>query len=79
MANHRSFLFVFYSLMKKIICYTSLLFAIILFINIAQILITDLGRLTQYGIGYLVGKEILLLVFLSIAYSTKNNKKFPKK
>lgn len=61
--------------MKKIIFYISIVFVVILLVNIAQILISDFNRLTQYGFGYLIGKVILLLIFSSIAYFTRISSK----
>jgi hypothetical protein len=61
--------------MKKIIFYISLGVSIILLINIINILITDLNRLTEYGYGYLVGKVILLLILGIIMLVTRKHKK----
>ena len=60
--------------MKKIIFYISIIISIFLSVNIAKILIADFDRLTEYGFGYLVGKVILLLIFISIIYITGKNK-----
>ena len=59
--------------MKKIIFYISSLISIILLISIFKILINDFDRLTEYGFGYLIGKIILLLVFISLAFLTKKS------
>lgn len=60
--------------MKKIIFYLSLGIAIIMLINIANILTNDLKRLTEYGYGYLVGKIILFLIFVGIVILTRKHK-----
>jgi len=60
--------------MKKLIFYFAIGISIILVINIAKILITDLHRLTNYGYGYLIGKIILLLVFVGVAFLTRKHK-----
>ena len=60
--------------MKKIIFYFSLVIAIIMLINIINIITTDLKRLTEYGYGYLVGKMILFLVFVGIVILTRKHK-----
>ncbi len=56
--------------MKKILFYLSLGISILLLINILNILISDLNRLTEYGYGYLTGKVILLVVFTTIVLIT---------
>ncbi|WP_299777431.1 hypothetical protein [uncultured Formosa sp.] len=58
--------------MKKIVFYISLIIALLLGINIVQIVATDLDRLTEYGYGYLIGKVILFVIFTSIAFLTKS-------
>ncbi len=50
--------------MKKTIFYILSLFALVLLINVIQILINDFGRLTDYGVGYLLGKIVLFVIFL---------------
>ena len=59
--------------MRKIIFYLSLIVSISLLWNILKILSQDLDRLTQYGYGYLVGKIILFLIFLTILIVTKKS------
>jgi hypothetical protein len=66
--------------MKKILFFIALGVSIILLINILNILITDLNRLTEYGYGYLVGKIILLVIFgiimlVTRKYNTDSKKK----
>lgn len=61
--------------MKKIIFYTSIFLALILFINIIQLLIVDFKRLTDFGFGYLAGKAILLFFFISLIFFTKEKRK----
>lgn len=58
--------------MKKTVSYFSIIIAFILSINIVKILTTDFERLTEYGFGYLTGKIILLLIFLSLIYITRD-------
>lgn len=65
--------------MKKIIFYISSLISIILLISIFKILVNDFDRLTEYGFGYLIGKIILLLVFISLAFLTKKSVFIKKK
>ena len=65
--------------MKKILFYISLGVSIILLVNIINILITDLNRLTEYGYGYLVGKVILLVIFGTIMLVTRKYKTGSKK
>ncbi len=60
--------------MKKTIFYVSIIISIYLLINVAKILTTDFDRLTEYGFGFLAGKILLLLIFLSIIYFTRKNK-----
>lgn len=61
--------------MKKIIFYFSLIVSLLISINIIQMLVNDFNRLTEYGFGYLTGKIILLLIFLSLIYFTRSNLK----
>ena len=53
--------------MKKIIFYVAAVFAFFMLINIASILISDFSRLTEYGFGYLAGKVILFVLFVTVA------------
>jgi len=59
--------------MKKAIFYISIIISVILLINVFKILITDFNRLTEYGFGYLAGKIILTVVFLTIIYLTRKS------
>ncbi|MFT5435523.1 MAG: hypothetical protein ACI840_000156 [Ulvibacter sp.] len=59
--------------MKKIIFYTSTIISIILLVNIIQILTNDFERLTEYGFGYLLGKIILFVIFLTLLLLTKKS------
>lgn len=61
--------------MKKIIFYVSIGVSILLLVNIINILITDLNRFTDYKYGYLIGKIILLLIFIVIAFFTRKTQK----
>lgn len=65
--------------MKKVLFYVSLGISIILLINILDILITDLNRLTEYGYGFLIGKIILFLIFGTIMLLTRKLKIVSKK
>ncbi|AUC22579.1 hypothetical protein BTO15_10975 [Polaribacter sejongensis] len=58
--------------MKKIIFYISSVISIILLISIFNILNNDFDRLTEYGFGYLIGKIILLLIFVTLTLLTKS-------
>ena len=69
----------FIELMKKILFFISLGISIIILINIINILATDLNRLTEYGYGYLVGKVILFLIFVTIIFLTRKHKTQSKK
>lgn len=60
--------------MKKIIFYLSLGIAIIILINIINIITINLKRLTEYGYGYLTGKIILFVVFAGIVFLTRKHK-----
>lgn len=60
--------------MKKAIFYISVLVALLLLVNVLEILITDFDRLTKYGLGYLTGKIVLVLIFSLVAYFTKEKK-----
>ena len=64
--------------MKKIIFYISIIVSVFLLINILKILILDFERLTEYGFGYLFGKIILLVVFVTIVLLTKKAVLKPK-
>ncbi len=57
--------------MKKIIFCTSLIVSIILLVNIINILNNDIERLNQYGVGYLIGKIILFIVFVIFCFFTR--------
>lgn len=43
-------------------------------LNIIDIIITDLKRLTEYGYGYLVGKIIIFFAFVGIVFLTRKYK-----
>lgn len=57
--------------MKKIVFFTSFVIALFLLITIISILVTDIHRLTKYGLGYLTGKIILFVVFICISFLTR--------
>ena len=57
--------------MKKIIAYLSIVVAFVISIDILKILTTEFDRLTEYGLGYLTGKLILLTIFLSLIYLSR--------
>jgi len=59
--------------MKKLLFYISAIISVILLINVGKILMSDFNRLTEYGFGYLAGKIILLLIFLTILYLTRKS------
>jgi len=52
--------------MKKFIFWILVFLAVILVFRIGNIVIFDINRLTGYGMGYLVGLIILLLVIVSL-------------
>ncbi|MEB2786556.1 hypothetical protein [Algoriphagus persicinus] len=57
--------------MKKATFYLSAIISLILLVKIIQILIDDFERLTKYGFGYLIGKIILFVIFLTLTLLTK--------
>jgi len=59
--------------MKKPLFYISLLLSIILILNISKIIVLDFQRLTNYGLGYLTGKVVLLMVLFSIIFFTRKS------
>jgi len=62
-----------YMKMKKVIFYISIIVSLILLVNIFQILTNDFERLTEYGFGYLIGKIILFVFFITLTFITKNS------
>ena len=60
--------------MKKLVFYGAVVIAIVLLINVINIMVYDLDRLTEYGYGYLVGKLILFLIAISLAFMTRKHK-----
>ena len=64
----------FYFLMKKVIFYIAVIIAVIFLVNVINILVNDLSRLTEYGYGYLAGKIILFFAFGALAYFTRPKK-----
>jgi|AntAceMinimDraft_15_1070371.scaffolds.fasta_scaffold21801_3 type III secretory pathway component EscS len=63
--------------MRKIIFGLSTIISVILLIKIIGILINDFSRLTEYGLGYLIGLIVLFFVLVLISYLT--GKKIIKK
>jgi len=59
--------------MKKIIFYIALLLVVILFIKVVKILIFDYSLLTNYGMGFLTGQLLLLLLFLFLAFKLRKH------
>ncbi|WP_298364231.1 hypothetical protein [uncultured Lutibacter sp.] len=57
--------------MKKSTFYISTIISLVLLVNIINIITNDFERLTEYGYGYLIGKIILFVIFLSLALLTK--------
>ncbi|WP_282075030.1 hypothetical protein [Maribacter aquivivus] len=53
--------------MKKIIFYIAVVMAFFMLVNIASIVISDFSRLTEYGFGYLAGKVVLFVLFVTVA------------
>lgn len=60
--------------MRKAIFYLSAVVAVLLLLSILNILLFDLGRLTDYGYGYLVGKILLFLLFTGTVYLSRKRK-----
>jgi hypothetical protein len=60
--------------MKKIIHYISILACIVFLFNIIQILSLGVSKLSEFGYGALIGKIILFLLSLFIAFKTKTKK-----
>ncbi len=48
-----------------------------LLLGIINILVFDLGRLTNYGFGYLVGKILLFLLIAGVVYLSRKTKVAP--
>ncbi|TXD45986.1 hypothetical protein [Polaribacter sp. IC073] len=59
--------------MNKAVFYISAIISILLLVNIFQILTNDFERLTEYGFGYLIGKVILFVIFLTFLLLTKKS------
>jgi len=59
--------------MKRLVFYIAAIISIYLLFNIVNILL-DFDRLTNYGLGYLVGYIIWLILSLSITYITRKNR-----
>jgi hypothetical protein len=57
--------------MRRLLFFLSIGVSIILLIRIIRIVVIDLPRLTEYGYGYLVGKVLLLLIFITIIFLTR--------
>ncbi|HYD92339.1 MAG TPA: hypothetical protein VEA37_12730 [Flavobacterium sp.] len=53
--------------MKKSLFYIFIILSIILFADIAGIILFDMDRLTRYGWGYLTGRILLLALFVFLA------------
>lgn len=56
--------------MKKIVFYISILLSLRLAYIIYDIVIYQLETLNSYGIGFLVGKVVLLLILMFVIYKT---------
>ncbi|PKW20108.1 hypothetical protein CLV50_3211 [Flavobacterium lindanitolerans] len=52
--------------MRKILFFLLLIIGLILTYKIGRIFICDYNRLTDYGLGYLTGLVIILLLIISI-------------
>lgn len=52
--------------MKKIFFFSLIIVTALLGFNVAEIIISDYSRLTDYGFGYLTGLFLLLLIFLAL-------------
>lgn len=56
--------------MKKIVFYIAILLSLRLTYIIYDIVIYQLETLNSYGIGFLVGKVVLLLILMFVIYKT---------
>jgi hypothetical protein len=56
--------------MKKIVFYIAILLSLRLAYIIYDIVIYQLETLNSYGIGFLVGKVVLLLILMFVIYKT---------
>lgn len=56
--------------MKKIVFYIAILLSLRLTYIIYDIIIYQLETLNAYGIGFLVGKVVLLLILMFVIYKT---------
>lgn len=65
--------------MKKLLLIVSLFFILYLALHILNIVIYDLDRLTNYGLGYLTGKVVALVLFSSLAILMGKRIYFSKK
>lgn len=63
--------------MKKIIKYGSAIYSLFLFVDVFQLVIIDLNRMTTYGYGYLTEKGVLCVLFFFVVFLTKEQD--PKK
>ncbi|UUC44823.1 hypothetical protein [Flavobacterium cerinum] len=61
--------------MKKIVFYVSLLLSVFFFIKIMKILIYDYTNLTNYGMGFLTGQILLLVLFLFTSFKLRKARK----
>jgi len=61
--------------MKKILFYISIFLSLRLAYIIYDIIIYQLQTLNTYGIGFLVGKIVLLLILIFVIYKTNPFKK----
>ncbi len=60
--------------MKKAIHYIAIIASVIFLYNIFQILSLGVSKLSEFGYGALVGKIILFLLTLLIAFKTRTKK-----
>jgi hypothetical protein len=58
--------------MKKFIYVVPALIGLYFLISVLTKIISDFGRLTNYGIGFIVGQSILFLLFLFISIQLKH-------
>ncbi len=63
-----------FKVMRKITFITSLIVSALLLLNIFNFMLTDLSKLTEYDYGYLIGKIIILIIFIVIAFLTRTRK-----
>jgi uncharacterized membrane protein YccC len=60
--------------MKKIIFYISLTASFFILVNSINLFVIDYKRFTEFTFGFIVGKIILLFIFMTLMFITKSKK-----